>query len=937
MVENYVNLLNELKGIPKNSNLLITTYFFDPVFFEGFVLPTLNDRNVDELNVLVDEISYADTFSSGARSRLGKVGKEYSLQPVFLDNGVFHPKVILAVSDKAIFAWVASANLSLPGYTNNAEFVSIFKIDKNSDSKSIDIVKQLIALFNQISKAGLIKGIKIKYPDWLNIQTPKDRDTWVISNFDTSILGTLKKEIIKEKIKSVKIISPFFSSSTFKTLEKKFEKPKIEVFIQQNTNNIDNDKLRELSKLERISYFEITGFVNKKDGKTTIDEQRRLHGKMMVFEGAKYDYCVSGSANFTNSALEQDSSKGNFEIVVVTRYKKGEFRTNLKDYIKYKKIDVRNIQPTSLKEEKPNLKKSELKLRKAFLDDDGIMQFFLDDYNGEEYVVHISELDIAEKITTGSLSVDFNKYFNKIKKNVCSAKIKINGVESNRVWIETKREYSYGFDEKTDSKIRSALKTLGKDGLIDLFTLEDYSALIFALEELENVKVKSTVGKTRIGKGDRFRRVSSQKKSLFDVLKKLIRRKKQFDKQEKKSDVQRHKPSEKYISLIPKKRSISIDESVLIVLETDMKLDIDSVEYTVEFGHSEPYMEIIETTGAPCLRLIPGESDILKVMVNARNNKGEEYRTFTRIFVYNRPEITVQFLDYLRVSIEKILLEDPEKDLAALFGYLICEFKFILQGLLNEDLEESSSIELIDYTLNLLSGSSHYSWDNISEDEEDEESEELLRRKIIEENILLWALMMWYVASKKAKKQIKIKSSQLLDTIIFDISLISEYVKTPQKIAQGIDEILDSLPQKSKKKVLSLLLASDFGEYVRESFLDLINGRRKETQTEIKFLESKPKRYGYLKPQSYDSHNDRYIYNIRGIPYTLQSKRLLYGASIYGLKWPDNPDELNNFEWYKLTKDEKKTLTHDKELLDEYNALLEVVEKLRTFKFSFSI
>ena len=82
---------------PEYPIALLTTYSFDPYFFERFVLPDLWAGGSNRVLVLVDrgELRSALNLTLGD---LRHLGRRYFLQPVEWP-GAFHPKIFLRVGD----------------------------------------------------------------------------------------------------------------------------------------------------------------------------------------------------------------------------------------------------------------------------------------------------------------------------------------------------------------------------------------------------------------------------------------------------------------------------------------------------------------------------------------------------------------------------------------------------------------------------------------------------------------------------------------------------------------------------------------------------------------------------------------------------------------------------------------------------------------------
>ncbi len=119
--------------------LLFTTFTFDPEFFESNVLPVVTGvdhvATIRELQVISEEalqLGVAVFHDGRARGRRTKRAT-YPTIPVFLDVGVFHPKLIIASGSAGgrveTRVMVSSANLTFAGWGRQRESVVVCSAD----------------------------------------------------------------------------------------------------------------------------------------------------------------------------------------------------------------------------------------------------------------------------------------------------------------------------------------------------------------------------------------------------------------------------------------------------------------------------------------------------------------------------------------------------------------------------------------------------------------------------------------------------------------------------------------------------------------------------------------------------------------------------------------------------------------------------------------
>ena len=114
---------------PEYPIALLTTYSFDPYFFERFVLPDLWAGGSNSVLVLVDQGELRNALNSHLGG-LRHLGRRYFLQPVEW-RGAFHPKIFLRLGDEGGLAWVGSNNLTRGGWGGNSELGSAWRLERD--------------------------------------------------------------------------------------------------------------------------------------------------------------------------------------------------------------------------------------------------------------------------------------------------------------------------------------------------------------------------------------------------------------------------------------------------------------------------------------------------------------------------------------------------------------------------------------------------------------------------------------------------------------------------------------------------------------------------------------------------------------------------------------------------------------------------------------
>jgi len=204
-----INLIEEFSKIKNSHVIVLTTFNFDPFFFDGFVLPILEKHNRSaQIIVLVDEGQYSLAYPRFTN----RTGIDYHLIPIRLNQGVFHPKFFLFTSKDEITTFVGSSNLSLQGFTNNAELV--IKTQTKLDDGISTETKAIIDVLNGLVSKKLIHDNHVL--ELFSRISDTLASKLVISSDDFQILHNL----------DIPIMSQMLSQIPEKTFEKLFYKSK---------------------------------------------------------------------------------------------------------------------------------------------------------------------------------------------------------------------------------------------------------------------------------------------------------------------------------------------------------------------------------------------------------------------------------------------------------------------------------------------------------------------------------------------------------------------------------------------------------------------------------------------------------------------------------------------------------------------------------------
>ena len=310
-----INLINEFTECQSdNDYIVLTTFCFDPFFFDKYLFHKIRANNPEsEILVLIDGNQYTQSLERFTN----ETGRKYHLIPIYLKNGVFHPKVFLFVSRerKVATIYIGSSNLTLTGFTRNAEIITKIKYSEESIDLNINSIKDF---FNNLVKYDYIreeKAIRIinQSLESLPVEGKIDENPEyrIIHNTTTPILPKMIEDIDQTSYYETVILAPFFASneSVISHMLGYILISKFRVALQKNNHNL-------ASLHPYISYFTKNGTCYEIDeAKFANDESRTFHSKLIYLKGG-LQYLLVGSPNMTRRALLENATNGNVECAV---------------------------------------------------------------------------------------------------------------------------------------------------------------------------------------------------------------------------------------------------------------------------------------------------------------------------------------------------------------------------------------------------------------------------------------------------------------------------------------------------------------------------------------------------------------------------------------------------------------------------------------------
>lgn len=273
-------------------------------FFENYLFKLDGLSNCDSISIFTDSSTY-ESFTQDLGSYNPRwLNRKYMVSSIKTE-GIFHPKIYLMASEKKAQIAIGSANLTREGIASNLEIISLFEVT-DKDRKYSGLLNDCVSFFKdiaKISKSSIAQERIIELEETVcKLVDNREDDIKFIHNLDKSLLSQVSDILKDECIKNIKVISPFYDNklNVISQLNKDYSNANIEIYLQQNKSNFP---VKEFTK-------------NKQEADVYVFEgiERYMHGKAVIFQSENKNYLLTGSANFTDSALMKYGGKGNVEV-----------------------------------------------------------------------------------------------------------------------------------------------------------------------------------------------------------------------------------------------------------------------------------------------------------------------------------------------------------------------------------------------------------------------------------------------------------------------------------------------------------------------------------------------------------------------------------------------------------------------------------------------
>lgn len=298
------NLVEELFDKSKAYRMgILCTYSLNIDFLENYLLKLDGLSNCTNLCVFTDRKVYNSHFDLNSISRSRWINKRYLLTPINT-SGVFHPKLYVLASEKEVRIGIGSANLTREGLAGNLEIASVFVITEK-DKAYAGLLKECLSFLGDVAMLSgstcANEGVNefIEYID--KFMTDEEGDLHLINNLNISIASQVVDKLKNSTVNSIYAISPFYDKnlSAHKFFLKQYPNAEHRIYIQQGKSNFPVENYHVCKQNTKVYIYK--------------QQDRYMHGKALIFKTTEGIFLLTGSANYTSSALLSSKKTGNIE------------------------------------------------------------------------------------------------------------------------------------------------------------------------------------------------------------------------------------------------------------------------------------------------------------------------------------------------------------------------------------------------------------------------------------------------------------------------------------------------------------------------------------------------------------------------------------------------------------------------------------------------
>ena len=242
--QNIIDLPEKITEQKNNDLIIFTTYTFDPIFFDAYILKKLKENNRKAAIIVLMDSKLKSKLEE-KKDFTAQSGSTYAL--IGISENLFHPKIFMfgSKSKKKEQIFLGSHNLTNSGLAVNLE-LCFSSNDNVLFENCIDYVHSLLKKNLSNPNHELFKIIE----PFVNSKT---KDQRLLTNENEPILDKCIRDVSNqlESIDEIIIFSPFFSE-TERLIEKIITlKPNvIKLCIQKNNHDLDPSNVGSFDKFK---------------------------------------------------------------------------------------------------------------------------------------------------------------------------------------------------------------------------------------------------------------------------------------------------------------------------------------------------------------------------------------------------------------------------------------------------------------------------------------------------------------------------------------------------------------------------------------------------------------------------------------------------------------------------------------------------------------
>lgn len=276
--------------------LWATTYTFDPIFFESFLLPRLGDPPLN-VTVLADRNRLADAWQNLGDTtpwRGSRANRDYLVRGVSPTAGAFHPKTYFLADERTGLLFVGSGNLGMNGLESGKEVFSRFDAADEGGLRGIRAwrawMDALVARLDDKDVRARWNAALLRAPWLIGAETPEP--STFVSNWDRPILEQLL-DGVSAPVDELHVTAPFYDTSlgALGQLIARLRPARLTVLLGRDTSVDGPALLRMVS--ESGSSAQLLG----------LRPDTYVHAKLIGIVSGDLARLLSGSANLSGVAL----------------------------------------------------------------------------------------------------------------------------------------------------------------------------------------------------------------------------------------------------------------------------------------------------------------------------------------------------------------------------------------------------------------------------------------------------------------------------------------------------------------------------------------------------------------------------------------------------------------------------------------------------------